>query len=157
VKYLRRNFWPTTRFVDDADLNRQVQAWVDGVAHQRVHGTTCQIPGEQLLVEQPSLLPCPGGDKLQPFLREERPVDRDGYIKLDGSWYGVSCQWVGKSVQIDLGQSLVQVWSGEQRLAVHPRATHSGQRFPIPGQWVGVSAITERPKPEPLASQVPVL
>ena len=157
VKYVRRNFWPTARFVDDADLNRQVQAWVDGVAHQRQHGTTCQIPGEQLLVEQPSLQPCPGRDKLQPFLREERPVGRDGYLKLDGSWYGVSCQWAGKPVQIDVGQSLVQVWAGEQRLAVHPRATHAGQRFPIPGQWAGVSTTTERPKPEPLASQVPVL
>jgi hypothetical protein len=28
------------RFVDDADLNQLVQAWVDGVANQRMHGTT---------------------------------------------------------------------------------------------------------------------
>ena len=42
VKYVRRNMWPSMRFTDDADLNRQGLEWCDVVANARVHGTTRQ-------------------------------------------------------------------------------------------------------------------
>jgi len=48
----------------------------------------------------------------------------------------------------------VEVWSGEQRLAVHPRAGRPGQRFTLPGQWSGLRLGDSRPKKEPLATQV---
>ena len=44
--------------------------------------------------------------------------------------------------------------SGEQRLAVHPRAGRPGQRFTLPGQWSGLGLGDSRPKKEPLATQV---
>ena len=40
VKYVRGNLWPSVRFTDDADLNRQSLEWCDRVANRRVHGTT---------------------------------------------------------------------------------------------------------------------
>ena len=43
VKYVRNNFWPSVRFTDDADLNRQAIEWCDAVANDRVHGTTARI------------------------------------------------------------------------------------------------------------------
>ena len=46
VKYVRRNMWPSLRFTDDADLNRQALEWCDVVANARVHGTTHRVPGE---------------------------------------------------------------------------------------------------------------
>ncbi len=43
VKYVRRNLWPTVRFSDDADMNRQGMEWCETVANERVHGTkNCQ-------------------------------------------------------------------------------------------------------------------
>ena len=44
VKYVRRNMWPSIRFTDDADLNRQGLEWCDVVANTRVHGTTHRVP-----------------------------------------------------------------------------------------------------------------
>ena len=44
VKYVRRNTWPSMRFTDDADLNRQALEWCDSVADRLVHGTTRQQP-----------------------------------------------------------------------------------------------------------------
>ena len=44
VKYVRGNFWPSVRFGDDADLNRKALGWCDGIANERVHGTTGRIP-----------------------------------------------------------------------------------------------------------------
>ena len=39
VKYVKGNFWPSVRFGDDADLNRQALAWCGEIANERVHGT----------------------------------------------------------------------------------------------------------------------
>lgn len=44
IKYVKHNFWPTARFTDLDDLNRQVTTWIDTVADVRVHGTTCERP-----------------------------------------------------------------------------------------------------------------
>ena len=55
VKYVRRNMWPSMRFTDDADLNRQALEWCDAVANARVHGTTHRVPWEILDEERPHL------------------------------------------------------------------------------------------------------
>ena len=102
VKYVRRNMWPSLRFTDDADLNRQALEWCDVVANARVHGTTYRIPWEMLDEERPiwGRLPGPGAT-LAPYLREDRKVARDGFV----SWEGIalrgplemggsrSCRW----------------------------------------------------------------
>ena len=40
VKYVKGNMWPSIRFTDDTDLNRQGLEWCDSVANRRIHGTT---------------------------------------------------------------------------------------------------------------------
>ncbi len=157
VKYVRGNFWPTTHFTDLADLNRQVQTWVAGIAHQREHGTTHELPAARLDLEQRELTSLPAPSTLEPFLREERLVGRDGFVQWERSWYGVQWPWVGQTVQVEVGDGSVQLWAGDRRLAVHPRALQPGQRFPLPGQWQDLPRGDGRPKPEPLAVQVPTI
>jgi transposase len=155
VKYLRGNFWPTARFTDEADLNHQVQAWIESVAHQRVHGTTGEQPAARLALERSHLQPVPPLDRLRPLLREERTVGRDGYVAWERAWYGVAWSWVGQRVQVQADADLVQIWAGDQPLAVHPVATRPGQRLTVPGQWAGLPGEEGRPRPEPLAVQLP--
>jgi transposase len=155
IKYLRHNFWPGARFVDDADLNQLVQAWVDGVANQRMHGTTRERPIDRLTRERPTLGPLPARERLAPFLREDRRVGRDGYVQWERGWYGVQWPWAGRVVQVQADQQAVQIWAGDERLAVHPRATHPGQRFTLPGQWRGLERGQRRPAREGLAVQLP--
>ena len=50
----------------------------------------------------------------------------------------------------------VEIWTGDQRLAVHPRAEHPGQRFTAPGQWEGLPRGDGRPQQEAVAVQVTV-
>lgn len=154
VGYVERNFWPGTRFVDLADLNRQVQAWLDTEANMRVHGTTKERPSDRLAVERAHLAPLPGPERLVPFLREERKVGWDGYVQWHGSWYGVSWALAGQTVQVQPGEDTVEIWAGEKRLMVHPRATRPGQRFPAPGQWDGLPMRDGRPRKAPTALQV---
>ena len=33
---------------------------------------------------------------------------------------------------------MVEIWSGDERLAVHPRAHGRGQRLTLPSQWDGL-------------------
>src|SRR5919204_6429731 len=64
VGYVKGNFWPTARFVDDAELNRQAQTWVDTVANVRVHGTTRERPLDRLARERPRLRALPEAPRL---------------------------------------------------------------------------------------------
>ena len=97
VKYVRGNpcssqgqaLWPSIRFTDDADLNRQALQWCDGVANRRIHGTTHQVPAEMLVEERHRLGRLPERTVLAPYLREDRMVARDGYVSWESSRYGV--------------------------------------------------------------------
>ena len=89
VKYVRRNMWPSIRFTDDADLNRQSLEWCDVVANARVHGTTPRVPWGILDEERPHLGKLLDRATLAPYLREDRKVARDGFVSREGSRYGV--------------------------------------------------------------------
>ena len=156
VKYVRRNLWPSLRFTDDADLERQAVEWCDTVANRRIHGTTHRIPGEMLGQEQLHLTKLPERSALAPYLREDRTVARDSYVSWEGSRYGVHWRWVGSTVQVGQRLGTVEIWAGDQRLAIHPRAQSAGQRFTMPGQWEGLPKSDGRPQQEALAVQVPV-
>ena len=96
----------------------------------------------------------------QPYLfsvRETRKVGRDGYVQYERAWYGVSWAWAGREVQVEAGVATVQLWAGEQRLAVHPRASRAGQRFTAPGQWADLPTADGRPRREALAVQQKLL
>jgi transposase len=154
VGYVKRNFWPSARFVDLEDLNRQGMHWAVSVADARIHGTTHERPADRLESEQAELLPVPGRSRLTCFLREERKVGRDGFVRYGGAWYGVPWTWAGRTVQLDADDAIVSIFSGEERLALHPRASHSGQRQTIPGQWRGLPLGDEKPRRSPLAFQL---
>ena len=154
VKYVRRNMWPSIRFTDDADLNRQGLEWCDVVANARVHGTTHRVPWEMLEEERPHLGKLPDRATLAPYLREDRKVSRDGFVSWEGSLYGVHWKWVGTTVQVGERQGTVEIWAGDERIAVHPRAQQPKQRFILPGQWSGLPRGDHRPRKEAVAVQI---
>jgi transposase len=157
VKYVRHNFWSTAEFADLADLNRQAAAWADGIANVRIHGTTGARPIDRFIEEAPHLLPVPSRERVAPFLRAERRVGRDGFVAWERGWYGVPWSWAGKDVHVAATDSTVEIWSGEQRVAVHPRAVRANQRLLTPGQWAGLPRPDGRRGPEPLGRQRDVL
>ena len=156
VKYVRRNMWPSLRFTDDTDLNHQALEWCDVVANARVHGTTHRVPWEMLAEELPHLGRLPERATLAPYLREDRKVARDGFVSWEGSRYGVHWKWVGKTVQVGQRRGTVEVWAGDERIAVHPQAQGPGQRFTLPGQWEGLPRGDHRPRREAVAVQIPM-
>ena len=137
------------------DLNRQGLEWCDVVANARIHGTTHRAPWEMLAEERPHLGKLPGTATVAPYLREDRKVARDGFVSWEGSRYGVHWRWVGYTVQVGQRLGTVEIWAGDERIAVHPRAQRSGQRFTLPGQWSGLPKGDSRPYKEAVAVQIP--
>ena len=54
----------------------------------------------------------------------------------------------GQTVQVAATDRVVEIWSGADRIAVHPRATRSRRRLLAPGQWTGLPRPDRRPVPE---------
>ena len=132
VKYVRRNMWPSLRFTDDADLNRQALEWSGVVANARVHGTTYRIPWEMLDEERAYFGKLPDRVTPAPYLREDRKVARDGLVSWEDSRCGVHWQWVGRTVQVGQRLGTVEIRSGDERIAVHPLAQRAGRRSTSP-------------------------
>ncbi|HOU24048.1 MAG TPA: hypothetical protein PLN42_07335 [Anaerolineae bacterium] len=124
------------------------------VADVRVHGTTQERPCDRLLQERPHLRALPGAERLQPFLREERQVGRDAYVRWQRSAYGVPWPWVGKTVQVQADAEMAEVWTGDERLAVYPRALQPGQHLLAPNQWDGLPGWDARLLKEALAMRL---
>jgi transposase len=158
VKYVKQHFWPSVRFTDWADLNRQAQTWLATEAQVRVHGTTHERPVDRLAQERAHLPALPPAERRVGFLREARTVGRDGYVQWEHAWYGLPWPWKpGQTVEVWAHDDRVEIWAGDQRLAVHPRALRRGQRFAHPRQWEGLPSGDPRPTPTPHAVQLPTV
>ena len=154
VGYVEGNFWPSARFVDLADLNRQAAQWVTTIADVRIHGTTHERPVNRLEKDRASLTPMVDRSRVASLLRDERKVGRDGYVRYGCAWYGVPWRWAGCKVQVDVDSDMVSIFSGQKRLALHPRAQRRGQRLTVPGQWRGLPLGDEKRRRSPVAFQV---
>ena len=63
---------------------------------------------------------------------------RDGFVSWEGSRYGVHWKWVGRIVQVGQRLGTVEIWAGDELIAVHPQGQLAGQHFILPGQWAGL-------------------
>ena len=81
---------------------------------------------------------------------------RDGFVSWEGPRYGVHWKWVGRILEVGQRLGTVEIWSSNERIAVHPRPQQAGQHFIMPGQWAGLPRGDGRPRREAVAVQVPV-
>ena len=63
---------------------------------------------------------------------------------------------VGRILEVGQRLGTVEIWSSNERIAVHPRSQQAGQHFIMPGQWAGLPRGDGRPRREAVAVQVPV-
>ena len=154
IKYVKRNFWPGVVFTDLSDLNQQARNWCASVANVRVHGTTQERPVDRFEVEKRHLRSFPGWDRVAVYTREQRKVGRDGFVRWAGSYYGAPWQYAGQTVQVESVNSWVEIWHGDTRVAVHPKALKRAQFLNAPGQWEGLNRQSSKPRQELAARQI---
>ena len=154
VRYVRGNFWPGLTFVDLADLNRQCQAWLDGTANRRVHGTTGAVPFERLALE--SLLPLDGKPDYDTSLIAFRRATKDCFLSYDGNYYSVPADYARKILQVketEDGQ-LIVLDAEDKEIARHRLAQARNQRIALPEHYAHLR-YDSRAARRPVAVQLP--
>jgi transposase len=127
VHYVQRNFMAGQQFTDIDIANARLKTWVREQAGVCTHGTTHQAPLKLFTAyEQAALLPLP----TQPFtLLAIRPVKvhPDCHVVIEGSYYSAPCRYVGQTLEAYIGERVVQLFSGQELLCSHERATQPGE------------------------------
>lgn len=146
VGYVKTSFLEGRAFVDLADLNRQLEIWLDTVANVRVHGTTRARPVDRHAEERAHLRPpaaVPVYD-LRPI--EFRQVPSDGHISYGGTRYSVDPQAVGRTVRVrpegeEVGE-LFWVYLGDVPVARHQRRVQGHAAVTLPEHAAALRRLT---------------
>ena len=100
VKYVKTSFLTGRTFTTLADLNQQLDAWLDQVANVRRHGTTGERPIDRYAHEVDTLRPAaavPRFDTRELLLRK---VQSDSHVRLAGCAFSVPPHAVGRMVHV---------------------------------------------------------
>ncbi len=119
VKYVKRNFLPGRVFVDIADFTEQLGEWNAGVADQRVHGTTHEVPLARFAKERQHLLPTHCQPSFLTEARVSRIVARDWLVSFRANRYSVPFRLIGKTVEVQARQDTVRIYHRERLVAEH--------------------------------------
>lgn len=104
VKYLKDSFLTGRAFTTVEDLNGQLDAWLDGVANVRDHGTTKERPIDRYARELQALrhaAALPRFDTRELLIRK---VQSDSHLRLAGCAYSVPPRAVGRMVHVRVQQ-----------------------------------------------------
>ena len=127
VHFVKRSFLAGQQFADLPTANQALRAWIRERAGTREHGTTRRAPLAVFEAEErAALLPLPAA----PFeLVETRrvKVHPDCHVVLDGSYYSVPYRHVGQRLDAWIFARVVQLFSGTELVATHPRTVGRGQ------------------------------
>jgi transposase len=129
VKYVKNNALKGREFTTLAEENKHLLWWEDTVADCRIHGTTRQQVRKRFIeIEKPALLPLPVS--LFPCFQEgQRKVHRDSYVEVDGSYYEVPCEYIGRQVWVRWDDRTVRVFNRDiehlRSFAKRPRGQFS--------------------------------
>ena len=147
VKYVRRNFWSGLVYNDLADLNRQVQRWLDIVANVRVHGTTREVPFERLVKED--LQPLPGKADYDTSRISYRRSSNDCLVSYESNYYSVPFAYARQRLMLketEAGQLFIFTLEGDE-VARHYLALGRHQRVVVASHYDGLLMTTGRSRP----------
>lgn len=142
-RYIRQDFFLARRFRDLGDLNLQLRQWLDGVANKRLHRTTQRIVWDHFAEEAPALKALPA----QPFnavIRLERRVSHEGMVSVNSNYYSVPDTTRRRVLEVHLMARELQIFEGQQLVAVHPVLEGHHQTSILPGHRRNPRAADQR-------------
>jgi transposase len=138
VSYARGSFFAGRTWDSLGAMRADARRWCLETAGRRDHGTT----GEQPLRafeerERRALLPLPP----QPWEQAtwtSAIVQADCHVRADHACYSVPYRYVGRRLDVRLGERLVAIYDGPEAVALHPRQAHGRatrvEHYPPAGQ-----------------------
>ena len=141
IQYLRHSFFAARRFSSVDDLNAQLAAWIDRVAHARVllvDGARRTVR-DMLAEERPRLLPLPehrlASDLVRPTASGKTP-----YLRFDLNDYSIPHTLVQKPLTLVASESTVRILDGDREVARHPRSYDRGRCIEDPHHLAELAA-----------------
>jgi transposase len=117
--YVKDNALKGRRFGSLEEHNAHLRRWNRTIARLRIHGTTRrQVWTHFLETDKPALGPL-APEPFALFTCGERIVHPDGHVEVDGAFYPVPSQLLGRQVQIRRDARLLRVYYRDQIQAVH--------------------------------------
>lgn len=144
VKYVKRNFLPGRCFVDATDFQEQLSEWTTGIADQRVHGTTHEVPAERFRRELEHLLPTHRQPSFLAEARVSRIVAEDWLVAFRTNRYSVPCRLIGATVEVQARDGELQIFHRGEPVARHPLLTGQHQLAIHPEHGPGAAARNAR-------------
>jgi transposase len=127
IKYVQGNFFAGRKFKDNADLNKQLNEWLDGYCNQRIHGTTKEKPITLFLEQEvKALKPLPVED-FNIGLMFYRKVHVDCHITFEHNYYSVPYNYVDKNVELAVDDNLIRIFYSNESIALHTRLQGKGK------------------------------
>ena len=146
VGYIKSSFLEGRTFTDLADLNHQLQVWLDTVANVRVHGTTGARPVDRFVQEQIPLSPLAALPALDVRPLEHRKVSADCHIHYQGVPYSVDPKAVGQTVSVRIDQERIgapfAVYLDGRCVAQHHRRPSGHERVTLPEHQAAIRRLT---------------
>lgn len=132
MDYIRERFWRGYSFYSLPQANRDMIAWLEETANQRIHGTHRQ----PILGRWKEEIPCLGKLPLADYdtsLKVFRKVYKDCQLSYNGNRYKVPYQAIGKKVMLKVKGQLIRIYHDQDLLASYQEPTGKGQVIGDPG------------------------
>ncbi|MGH2782364.1 MAG: IS21 family transposase [Thermoleophilaceae bacterium] len=146
IGYIKTSFLEGRSFTDLADLNHQLDVWLDTVANVRVHGTTGERPVDRHARELGALRSFAAVPAYDTRPVEIRIAHRDSHIRYAGVDYSIDPQAVGHSVTLRPEGEAVgdafSVYLGEQIVARHHRRRKGTGRVTLSEHAAAIRRLT---------------
>jgi len=130
IRYLREAFFAARRFHSVADLNAQLDDWIERVTHARI------VPGDAdkrtvrvaLDEERPRLLALPKHRFVCDFVRATSS-GKTPYLRFDSNDYSIPHTLARKPLTLVASDTIVRVLDGDTEVARHARCWEKGRQI----------------------------
>ena len=127
IKYVKSNFFLGRKFASGEDLDKKLRDWVDNKCNTRTHGTTRKVPREVFEAEEKHLLKPLPEDEFKMLTIGSRKVYHDCHIYAGYNYYSVPFEYVGKKVDIEIGDKILRIYYHGKEIAMHARLAGRGE------------------------------
>jgi transposase len=138
VKYVKRNGLAGRSFESFAALEQHLADWMV-LADEREHGTTHERPIDRFeRDEAKALRPLPARPLVVRHRRLRRRVANDAFVDVDTVRYSVPFRLVRSDVEVVVGDDVVDIFLGTERVARHRRSNEPHARVADPAHFDGL-------------------
>jgi transposase len=130
VQYVRGNFFAGETFAGLADAQQAAQAWCQGTAGTRIHGTIQARPAEVFALHEAGLL-LPRPARYDVPLFSAVKVHRDFHVEIGRALYSAPREYLGCRLDARADSALVKLYHRGQLVKTHPRV-QPGRRVTDP-------------------------